>query len=83
MLSWPDGGEPNLAAWKAGQKQIEEFFSDPAVTDYQVRVLSKPAARILFTSPQVPGLGYRVLWIRPRLEEEKNLCGYAVPSLKH
>ncbi len=66
-----DGGEPNLAAWKAGQKQIDELFADPAVAEYHVSARSKPATHILLTAPQVPSLGYRTFWIRPRLEEEK------------
>ncbi len=65
-----DGGEPNLAAWKAGRKQIDEILTDPAVTEYHVRARSIPATQILFTAPQVPGLGYRTFWLRPRPDEE-------------
>ena len=67
-----DGGEPDLVAWQAGRKQIEDIFDDPAVTAYHVRARSKPTTQILLTAPQVPGLGYRTLWLRPRPSQEKD-----------
>ncbi len=59
-----DEGEPNLAAWNAGRKQIDELFSDPAITDYHVRARSASATQIVFTAPRVPGLGYRTFWVQ-------------------
>ena len=66
-----DGGEPNLAAWKAGRKQIDEYFADPAITDYHVRARSTSATQIAFTTPDVPNLGYRTLWLRAHPGEVK------------
>jgi len=65
-----DGGEPDLVAWKAGLKQIEKIFTDPAVKEYHVRARYKPTTQILLSAPQVPGLGYRTFWLRPRTVEE-------------
>jgi mannosylglycerate hydrolase len=65
-----EGGEPNLVVWKAGLKQIETTFADPVVTEYHVRGYTVPTARTQFIAPQIPGLGYRTFWIRPRLAEK-------------
>jgi mannosylglycerate hydrolase len=59
-----DGGEPNLSAWEAGRRQVDEIFKDPAVMEYNVRARSVPATRIRFTAPQVPGLGFRTFRVR-------------------
>jgi mannosylglycerate hydrolase len=61
-----DEGEPNLAVWKASRLQIDAFFADPAITDYHVRARSTSASQIVLTAPDIPGLGYRTLWVRPR-----------------
>ena len=66
-----DEGEPNLGAWKAGRKQIEEILIDPGVTEYHVHARSTPITQIVLTTPPVPGLGYRTLWVRPRPNQEK------------
>lgn len=77
-----DGGEPNLAAWEAGRRQVDELFSDPAVLEYHVRARSVPATRILFTAPQVPGLGYRTFWVRPHPGEVSAPIRVAGPLIK-
>jgi mannosylglycerate hydrolase len=64
------GGEPNLAAWEAGRKQVEDLFSDQSITSYHVHARSSPASQVTLTVPQVPGLGYRTLWLRPRAVKE-------------
>jgi len=66
-----DEGEPNLAAWNAGRKQVDDFLTDPAITEYQVRARSTSATQIVFTAPHVPGLGYRSFWVQARPVEEK------------
>jgi mannosylglycerate hydrolase len=66
-----DEGEPNLAAWNAGRKQIDKYTTDPAITDYHVRARSTSATQIVFAAPQVPPLGYRTFWVHARLTSEK------------
>jgi len=66
-----DGGEPNLAVWNARRKEIDGYFADPSVTAYHVRARSTSAAQIVVTVPDVPGHGYRTLWVRARPAEEK------------
>ena len=65
-----DGGEPNLVVWNTGRKQIEEFFTDPSVTNYHVRAGYASATEILFSVQDVPGLGYSTIYVRPRPAEE-------------
>jgi alpha-mannosidase len=66
-----EGGEPNLAAWNAGQKEVVGYFSDPTITTYHVYARSTSTAQVLITVPNVPGHGYRTLWVRSRTGEEK------------
>jgi len=66
-----EGGEPNLAAWNLRRKEIEVFFTDPSITTYHVRARSTSATQIIVSVPDVPGHGYRTLWLRPRPVEEK------------
>jgi mannosylglycerate hydrolase len=64
-------GHSNIAAWKTGLKQIEEYFADPTITRYHVSARSTEATNIVATIPDVPGLGWRTLWIRPREAQSK------------
>ena len=66
-----EGGTPNIAAWKAGLRQIEEYFADPTITTYHVHARSTSATRIIVSVPNVPGLGWRTLWIQPRAGKTK------------
>ena len=66
-----EGGEPNLTVWNASRNQIEGFFADPTITTYHVRARSTSAAQLVVTINDVPGHGYRTLWIRPRTPEVK------------
>ncbi len=66
-----EGGEPDLAAWQAGRGQIDEYLADPAVTDYHVRARSASTAQVVLAAQDVPGLGYRTLWLRAHSSEAK------------
>jgi len=77
-----DGGEPNLAAWQAGRSQIDEFFTDPTITNYHVRARSSSSAQIIFIAPEIPGFGYRTLWLRLRPYAEKAPLRIAGPLMK-
>lgn len=61
-----DDGEPNLAAWKSGLKQIDEILLDPTAAQFHIHARSVPGTQIVLAAPVVPGLGYRTLWVRPR-----------------
>ncbi len=58
-------GEPNLAAWAQARKRLDEFLNDPSVTTCQVHA-SSTSSQLLILAPQIPGFGYRTLWVRPR-----------------
>ena len=66
-----DEAEPNLAAWIAARKQIDEYISDSAINEYHVRARSASAIQIVFTAPQVPALGYRTFWVEALPPSEK------------
>ena len=66
-----EDGEPNLAVWKAGLKQINELLADPGITEFHVHARSVPVTQIVLCTPPVPGFGYRTLWVCPCPIEEK------------
>jgi alpha-mannosidase len=66
-----DDGEPNLASWTAARKQVDQFLTDPDITDYHVRARTAAATQIVFTAPEVPALGYRTFWVQSRTSTEK------------
>lgn len=59
-----DGGEPNISAWNAGREAIEDYLSDPSVTTFHLNAHSISARQITFVVPDVPGLGYKTIWLR-------------------
>ncbi len=69
--SMANEGEPNLSAWNAGRKQIDEFLADSSINAYHVRACSVSSTQIVLTIPEVPGLGYRTLWVQARPMHEK------------
>ncbi|HEX7542043.1 MAG TPA: hypothetical protein VF352_07920, partial [Anaerolineales bacterium] len=66
-----EGGEPNLAIWTLRSKEIDGYFADPSITTYHVRARSISETQIVVVVPNIPGLGYRTLWVRARPAEEK------------
>jgi len=66
-----DGGQPNLKIWDPTRKLLDDYFADPAITTYHVHARSTSAARIVVPVAQVPGHGYRTLWLLPRPVVEK------------
>jgi mannosylglycerate hydrolase len=65
------GGEPNLSTWNSGRKQIMEDFADPSVTSFHIHARSTSSTQVIISVPEVPGLGYRTLWVCARSIEEK------------
>ena len=66
-----DGGEPNLKIWNTTRKLLDNYFTDPAITTYHVHARSTSAAQIVVPVANVPGHGYRTLWLQPRPVVEK------------
>ena len=51
--------EPDLAVWRQAVEETNQLFADPTITEFHVRAHTPNLVRILFTAPQVPGLGWR------------------------
>jgi alpha-mannosidase len=66
-----EGGDPNLTAWQNGMKEIDACLADPQATTYNVHVRSASTNRLVFSAPEIPGLGWRTFWVRTREQEEK------------
>ena len=66
-----DGGEPNLKAWKVNRKLIDDYFADHTITTYHIRARSISTDQITVSVRDVPGHGYRTLWLLPRPIIEK------------
>jgi mannosylglycerate hydrolase len=67
-----EGGEPNLKAWNLKRREIEESFKDPSIASYHVSARYSSATHLVFTVPDVPGLGYKTLWLCKRPSKGKN-----------
>jgi len=65
-----DSGDPDLVAWAAARRQVDEYVVDPSITTYHVKARSTDVTRLLLAAPDVPGLGYRTFWVRPRRGSE-------------
>ncbi len=57
---------PNVVAWEQGLREVERCLQDSQVKVFHVRARGAGRTRLVFTAPQVPALGYRVFWLRPR-----------------
>ncbi len=63
-----ENGEPDLHAWEEGSTALHQLAADPTVRTFIVSARTAHAAKILFTAPDVPGLGYKTFWICPGQE---------------
>lgn len=61
-------GEPDLRAWEEGSTALHQLTADPTVQSFIVAARTAQTAKILFTAPNVPGLGYKTFWVCPRPE---------------
>jgi mannosylglycerate hydrolase len=66
------GGEPDFYKWNARRKEIEDYFNDPTVTSFHVCAHSAPTPHVIISIPDVPGHGYRTLWLRARPTDKKS-----------
>jgi mannosylglycerate hydrolase len=59
-------GEPDKTVWERGQQQVLALFDDPAIKNFHVYAHTTDAARVFFTVPAVPGLGWRTCYVRAK-----------------
>jgi len=62
-------GEPDLAVWHTAKATAGNLLEDSTIHNIHVRARSAEAVKTTFSSPDVPGLGWRVFGIRPITKE--------------
>jgi len=60
---------PNLEAWRRALAEINALASNPAVRTFRVRATSPDTTRLAFSALDVPGLGWKTYYLRPRSGE--------------
>ncbi len=61
--------QPDPEIWRRGVIEIENAIADPSVKSFRVRARSLDTNKITFTASDVPGLGWKTLFIQPRQAE--------------
>jgi len=66
IINWvlSEKGEPDLAVFERGMRQVEDLINDPTVSDYRVIGRSPASAQVKFAAPNVPGHGFRSFCVR-------------------
>ncbi|RPH55403.1 MAG: hypothetical protein EHM81_14695, partial [Chloroflexi bacterium] len=59
-------GDPDKAVWERGAQAIQALLDDPAITAFHARARTADLARVIFTAPAVPGLGWRACYVRQK-----------------
>ena len=59
-------GSPNRSAWEQGVNRVNALLEDEAVTTYEVLARSVDETRVQFAARDLPSLGYRTLFVKPR-----------------
>ncbi len=59
-------GSPNRSAWEHGVREVNALLEDAAVTSYEVLARSVDETRVQFAARDLPGLGYRTFFVKPR-----------------
>jgi alpha-mannosidase len=58
-------GGPDQQIWSQAVQDLQAYLNDPSLTTFTIKARSIPAAEVIFTASQVPGIGYRTFWVRP------------------
>jgi hypothetical protein len=56
--------QPNIREWQQAEAEIARYEADPTVTDFHVLAHTPKASTIRFVTPEIPALGWRVIWVR-------------------
>jgi len=59
-----DEGQPNIPSWHQAEEDIARYEADLSVTHFHVYAHTPQASKIHFISPDIPGLGWRTVWVR-------------------
>lgn len=63
----------DLAEWDASLGRLQELANDPEIESFHVVFNTVPVTELRLLAPQVPGLGYRTLWVRPKPGQAQDL----------
>ncbi len=58
--------EPDKAIWERGVKETQALLDDPTVTTFHVRARTADLAKVGFSAPEIPGLGWRAFAVRAK-----------------
>ncbi len=64
------GGEINTASLEAMQQEIKALVKDSTLQEFTLRGISEPTIQARAVVPDVPGIGYRTLWIYPQNRDD-------------
>ncbi len=56
--------QPDVVGWKQAEQAIARLEANPAVTHFHVRARTRRAAQVRFVSPEIPALGWGMVWVR-------------------
>lgn len=65
-----EGIPPNPENWQRYLNQIKTFTFDPSVENFHIRAKNLNSNQISFNIQNVPGLGWKTVWVYPRSEDE-------------
>ncbi len=57
-------GQSNIPEWHQAEEDIARYETDPTVTHFHVIAHTPQASKIRFVSPDIPGFGWRTVWVR-------------------
>jgi mannosylglycerate hydrolase len=77
-----DEGQPNIPAWHQAEEDIARYEADPSVTHFHLYAHTPQASKIRFISPDIPGFGWRTVWVRAHAAPQVFPAAEVSPFLK-
>lgn len=72
---------PDLAVWEEGLRQMQALAFDPEIEAYHVTLDTTVTTTLRLAAPEVPGMGYRTLWVRLKEGGDAAVSGENEPGL--
>lgn len=70
--------EPDKGTWERAVREVQEQLADPSLRGLQVVARTADVIQVVFTAPDVPGLGWRTFFV---LLKEKQSSPVSIPKL--
>ncbi len=61
-----ENAEPDVSVWNSGMQALHEYLDDPGIEAFHIEARSPDSANVTFTASDVPCLGWRTFYVRPR-----------------